>query len=189
MSDSPTRCVGSGHCQSITNCGFCGSPGDDRCRVCGCNGVTYDAIQVACVAGIRAVQGACGVGAVDAGVPVTQVSCGSASQCSPGAQCCALTGKCYPSSEPWRCVGQPDGAVLDCVSTGECNSGAGGGGGGERACDGEGCGGPGLCRPRGSTASCGGEVQSVCGCDGQSYVNACWALAASTRVAHTGSCP
>lgn len=187
MSDDSSRCLAQGHCQSINNCGYCGAPGTARCQVCGCNGTTYSSIQEACVAGVRAVVGPCGVAAHDAGA--ADVRCGNAGQCPAGSQCCAITGRCFAPSESWRCEEQPDGSILDCVSTGECNSGAGGGAGGDRVCDGNACGGPGLCRPRGSTSSCGGDVNPVCGCDGQNYVNACWARAAGTRVAHGGNCP
>jgi hypothetical protein len=37
--------------------------------------------------------------------------------------------------------------------------------------------------------SCGGELIPVCGCDGTSYTNTCWAAEAGQRIAHDGNCP
>lgn len=192
MADDLKRCLGGGHCQPITNCGSCSAPGSDRCQVCGCDGVTYESSQVACVAGVRTGRLApCGTApGRDAG-PAASVACGTNQQCPAGAQCCFLTGKCFDSAEPWRCQPQPDGAVLDCTTHDECsNAGAGGGNGASTAlCAGDGCSGPGLCSYRGSTSDCGGAVRTVCGCDGTNYVNACWAKAAGVRVASEGACP
>ena len=188
------RCIGnSGHCQPINNCGYCSLPGSEYCTVCGCDGRTYASIQTACVAGVSAIhQGACGVssGGHDGGAYT--VSCGTNAQCPANAQCCFRTGLCFDASEPWRCEVQPNGTMLNCASHEECESGAGGGSGNEpptSLCAADGCGGPGLCLRRGSTNDCGGAVQQVCGCDGVTYVNACWARAAGTRVASNGACP
>lgn len=192
MADENRRCIGSGHCQSTRNCGFCGAAGTDRCVVCGCNGVTYDSNQSACVAGVStALTVACGppVGR-DAG-PTPTIACGTSDQCPAGAQCCFRTGKCFDNSEPWRCQLQPDGSVQDCTTHDECsNAGAGGGNGSStNLCTGDGCTGPGVCSYRGSTSDCGGQVRTVCGCDGNTYVNACWARSAGVRVASDGACP
>lgn len=193
------RCIGlSGHCESLMHCAYCSAPGSDYCQVCGCNGITYASPQEACIAGVTAPhRGPCGVPAgFDAGT--STVSCGTDAQCPANAQCCFLTGTCFDAAEQWRCQLQPNGSMPDCLSDAECNSGGGtggggGGGGGNQAptgfCAGEGCSGPGVCSARSSSSSCGGEVQTVCGCDGVTYVNACWARAAGTRVANTGTCP
>lgn len=145
-------------------------------------------------------------------VPATPVNnaraCGSSADCasdqycipddwrpaSGGPQvqrCISSSGHCEFLSFCSYCGGGDNGAVLNCASHSECNGGAGGGNGGEptRLCAGDGCAGPGLCSNRGSSSSCGGEVQSVCGCDGVTYINACWARAAGTRVASNGVCP
>ncbi len=188
MADAYDRCLGAGHCQPISNCGGC--VGGDVCRVCGCNGLTYASIQEACVAGARvAARAPCG-GATRAGdgfhLPV--VACGTDAHCPTGSRCCALNGRCYEPTEPWRCQLQPDGAIFNCASASECSGGFGGGPG-ETRCAGEGCSAPGVCTSRTSTSSCGGDVQQVCGCDGVTYVNACWAGAAGARVASQGACP
>lgn len=185
LETSQQRCGGPGVCQPITNCGFCS--GGPQCFVCGCDGVTYRSIQEACVAGVRAVTGS----GVCATVGPRGISCGRDDQCGrEGEQCCALTGKCFASSEPWRCESQPDGSVLDCRQNPECQSGAAGGeAGGGLWCAGETCTGtPGRCLPRASPSSCNGIVETVCGCDGLTYVNECWARSAGTRIAGRGAC-
>jgi hypothetical protein len=53
------------------------------------------------------------------------ISCGRDDQCGrEGERCCALTGKCFATSEPWRCESQPDESVLDCRQSSDCQSGA-----------------------------------------------------------------
>lgn len=189
------RCIGlSAHCQPLANCATCGgSPG--ACKVCGCDGVTYDSPQAACVAGVStgAYLGACGQppsrGPTHDGGAFT-IACGKHDQCPANAQCCFLTGNCFDASEPWRCSLQSSGLILNCASHSECNAGAGGGSGGDdsRLCQADTCGGPGLCSTRWPASSCGGEVNSVCGCNGTTYVNECWARSGGTRVAHAGAC-
>lgn len=46
---------------------------------------------------------------------------------------------------------------------------------------------PGTCRP--IPGACIQSVEPVCGCDGQTYGNACTANAASVSVEHAGPCP
>lgn len=190
--DDQTRCVAaSGHCVAMNNCGFCGtSPGSTVCEVCGCDGRTYATMQAACVAGVNSMHGSCGVPTGFTGPP-SDISCGTSDQCPRGAACCFRTGKCFVESEPWRCEPQPDGSLLNCSTDAECNRGTGGSGGTSDAfCGRPGCGaGPGQCTARGSASSCGGEVKTVCGCDGTTYVNACWARVGGARVAYDGGCP
>lgn len=187
--DDRNRCVAGGHCQPLNLCGSCSAVGSTRCQVCGCNGVTYESVQAACVAGMRVAvsSDACGQPSDSAGGGRSSVGCGMDSQCASTEQCCALTGRCYASADPWRCQLQPDGGLLDCANDAECQGGQGGGGGGS-SCAGTGCGTPGTCRPSPSTSSCSGEVATVCGCNGRSYTNECWARAAGTRVASAGAC-
>jgi hypothetical protein len=49
-----------------------------------------------------------------------------------------------------------------------------------------GCRGPGTCQPRPDI--CTEEFAPVCGCDGQSYPNACYAARAGVNVQHRGPC-
>lgn len=191
MADRQQFCTGAGHCQPRANCGYCEGPAG-VCAVCGCNGVTYDSPQAACVAGVRvATHGACGQPATT-GFGPPHSTCGADDQCPSGSQCCALTGLCFESNQPWRCQFQPDGAVYDCEADSECTgaSGAGGGPGPNTWCaGGEGCASPGTCRLHESSSNCGGEVLQVCGCNGTTYVNACWAAIDGVRVADVGACP
>jgi hypothetical protein len=187
------RCVGlSAHCQPRRNCAYCSLPGDPRCQVCGCDGRTYASPQEACVAGVTAPNpGPCGVTSSFDGEAFT-VSCGIDEQCTPGAKCCALTGRCFDPSQPWRCELRSDSSILNCNSHEECNPPQGGGSGSEtptRLCQADGCDGPGLCSTRWPPSSCSGEVRTVCGCDGVTYVNECWARSGGSRVAHAGNCP
>lgn len=187
MPDSFT-CAGPGHCQSILACGSCGPPGAFGCEVCGCDGVTYLSSQHACVAGVAipSLAGGCGK-------PVRSrpdlISCGNDAQCPSDTRCCMRTRFCFPVAEPWRCE-----TDFNCDDDQECvdrATGQGGGPGSEFFCRRDSCAQqPGSCS--GSTslaAQCGGEVETVCGCDGNTYVNRCWATAARTNVVSTGACP
>jgi hypothetical protein len=180
-SENGNLCGGRGVCSSIANCGFCS--GGPMCRVCGCNGLTYDSPQVACVAGVRFLLGACGE------MTPRGVNCGRSEQCPTGQACCALTGRCYSSSEAWRCQADVDAGVLDCILNSDCPSGAGGGNAtAARWCAGQSCGTPGQCSPRGAATDCPGTIDPVCGCDGRTYINECWARAGGSRVVRRGEC-
>ena len=180
-------CVGLGVCMPRNNCGFCTPAGSARCQQCGCDGRTYASLQEACVAGVRiASAGPCGgvknetQNIPDASVP--RFSCGRDEQCPDGKKCCSLVGECFDPAESWRCEEASDGGVLDCLQDNECAQLYV-----TRFCDGAGCSGPGRCRH--ANLECGGEVVQVCGCNGTTYTNACWASGAAVRVAHSGSCP
>lgn len=50
------------------------------------------------------------------------------------------------------------------------------------------CAGSGTCRPRGTSPDGCGPKQMVCGCDGVTYTNACWAAAAGQSLRCTDEC-
>lgn len=187
MPDDGT-CAGSGHCQSITDCGYCNPVGAEVCEVCGCNGVTYPSTQHACVAGVMPAPSRGGCGKVVNGRP-DLIACGNDSHCPGDARCCLRTRACHPLAEPWRCdPGQ------DCDDDQECVDRAaeqGRGTAAEYFCRRDSCAlQPGTCSPSSSLAStCASEVQTVCGCDGVTYSSRCRANAARTNVASSGPCP
>jgi len=69
-----------------------------------------------------------------------------------------------------------------CASADDCEGG--------QWCDFGGCPaeGDGECRPLGAPADCPDGGATVCGCDGDSYLNACRARAAGTNVDFSGTC-
>ncbi|MFZ5446421.1 MAG: hypothetical protein ACOZQL_40915 [Myxococcota bacterium] len=104
-----------------------------------------------------------------------------------------MTGRCFDVTQPWRCELLPDAGLRDCLTVTECGVTRGPAGGGPGSpsdsylCLRSGCTEPGTCRTR--PMNCGGNVFTVCGCDGVDYVNECWAWAAGTTVASVGPCP
>ncbi len=177
-------CFGAGECTPIRFCGLCG--GDPAaCAVCGCDGKTYPSPQAACAAGVRALSGTCNDGVNPTGVCVNQ------SQCGTQGFCCMLMGVCFRDDEAWRCQVLPDGGrPYDCRTDADCLSQSNypGSTPPPMACIGAGCAGFGHCRVIGDTSTCTGLQKSVCGCDGQGYVNECWANSAGVRVSREGSC-
>ncbi len=188
MPDDLRACGGSGHCQRQDHCATCGGA-PSVCQVCGCDGRTYESPQHACVAGVAHVGPSSACGAPVRGRP-DLISCGADSDCGEGAACCMTTRFCYPLAEAWRCT-SPE---LNCTTDDECvarAAGQGGGPGTENFCRRESCASQaGSCSLSESLSStCGGEVNTVCGCDGVTYVNSCWAAVARTNVASAGPCP
>ena len=47
----------------------------------------------------------------------------------------------------------------------------------------------GTCAPLAKGIDCSSVVDYVCGCDGKTYANACYALTSGESVAHKGMCP
>lgn len=182
--DRGSGCVGPGHCVGRESCGFCSGPAED-CSVCGCDGISYPSVQLACQAGVRTVNaiGACGATRpppVDASVGPVRIPCALSTQCPTGQQCCPNTGVCFDPACPECCRTPPPGTDFPCTTNADC---------GPRAwCRGGSCGEPGGCVVRRGTGECPGAVQQVCGCDGQTYINECWANGAGTRVASQGAC-
>lgn len=185
-------CLGLGVCSRRAEAGTCGGGDGSACRVCGCDGVTYPNRQAAWNAGVLAPYGnagPCGGGGPVAqrdsgGVPErpVRIPCGFDSQCPAGSACCGVTGQCYdPAACPRCCAIPPAGTAGPCEQPGGCPPSAAFCRGGP-ACDA-----PGYCVSGGG--NCGGEVATVCGCNGTTYTNECWAQVALTRVAHAGPCP
>jgi hypothetical protein len=176
----PTSCVGSGRCQSRTNCGECRG---SNCSVCGCDGNTYPNLQTACSAGVViAALGACGANpGADAGVGRTpRIGCGSSRDCPSSMSCCRITGVCIPADCPECCAVPPGESTTMCRRDSDCNEVW-------QYCAGDGCSSLGACVSRSSSA-CPGIVAPVCGCDGQTYLSRCYAEVAGVRVSRDGSC-
>jgi len=192
-------CGGVGHCQPISNCGSCGGGGDgpNPCRLCGCDGNTYPNVQTACLAGTSiAYQGAgCGetiqeggaAGASGAGgssnsPPHVVTPCGTNDDCTvDGEECCTITNRCYPTSDPGQCAQPPEGTRFPCTSNAQCRQ--------YEMCAGEGsCGSPGGCVSV-DEGQCGIVYKLVCGCDGTTYTSADCARLSGVRVKSEGECP
>lgn len=166
-------CLGPGRCVRRPPSEECG-PG---AQVCGCDGATYESRCEAYGFGIRIspAGGACGEEPTDGPTP----SCGRDSDC-PGTSCCFLTGTCLPEGCDDCCQPPPPGTRFPCREDSHC--------GPDAFCEttpGE-CGGLGGCRDVGG--SCSGELSPVCGCDGRSYSNECWARLERTSVGSEGEC-
>ncbi len=173
-------CGGVGHCVARNNCGSCGGgPGD--CRVCGCDGVTYESSQAACAVGVRVShhRGGCGEPILE-GVdePTDRISCGADGQCPEGQLCCALYGECYDASKPRLCEPPPEGTRRTCYLDSDCPE--------YTVCTGEGCDGFGGCRY--AERDCSPVLSPVCGCDGISYTSEACANEEGVRVASEGEC-
>jgi hypothetical protein len=93
--------------------------------------------------------------------------------------CCALTGLCVPATDPALCTLPPPGTTLPCRTNEQCPDGT--------YCAATHCGAVGGCT--GTSVMCDGTLAPVCGCNGTSYTNPCWAQRAGTNVDHAGSCP
>jgi hypothetical protein len=72
-----------------------------------------------------------------------------------------------------------DAGTIVCAQLSDCPS--------SFYCAGTVCGTAGTCAPL--PTGCGGNLSEVCGCDGNTYVNACLCESAGVRVASLGACP
>ena len=175
-----SACVSVGYCVPRSCKLTCLNGADCEKPVCGCDGQTYATEHDACQAGVRtATTAPCGEPvASPGGAPV--IGCGTGDDCPDQYRCCEISGRCYPSDCPGCCAPTPPGTNGACERNEHCPAG--------QYCAGSSCDTAGGCRFPKSAADCGGEVAEVCGCDGKTYTNECWAAAAGSRVASTGRC-
>jgi hypothetical protein len=104
-------------------------------------------------------------------------------------RCCARTSICIDADCDECCAEPPPGTLLGCGDDEDCTVlGARSMGSSDYYCFGSGCDetGGGCVHP--NRDRCTGELAAVCGCDGISYTNLCWAQVARTRIAHDGAC-
>jgi hypothetical protein len=97
---------------------------------------------------------------------------------------CSLLGACSaPPERSTRAVSSSSALVgADCTSDADCDAN-------EYCATPEGtCGGTGTCTGRGINVLCVGTVQPVCGCDGVTYPNICYAQKAGASLQSDGAC-
>lgn len=193
-----------GECSATGTCGVAPVPPGGLCPdpgplVCGCDGVTYTCDEEAYLNGVSvAHDGECG-GACDADDAAGSGICALfLGYVWDGAMCVGLSG--------CSCVGRDCGSLVLDMATCEmahrgCDAMRGGDCGGfaglicrpDEWCDyapGEICGATdalGRCRPR--PDACTFLIDPVCGCDGVSHDNECFANMAGVDVLSVGSCP
>ncbi|MEM8610091.1 MAG: Kazal-type serine protease inhibitor domain-containing protein [Myxococcota bacterium] len=189
-----SECVDNQFCESTLSCGNAGTCVDpplmclpESVGVCGCDGVDYESGCLAAQAGTRvSALGSCGCD--------TSEECGDGEFCNaitcdgPGVCASPLTSCSDGGTEIVGCDGviyasvceaEAAGARAPCTANSNCGS--------DNYCDGATCDGSGSCFER--PTECPTEGPAVCGCDGQTYDNACLAAQAGERVEFVGTCP
>lgn len=195
-------CLGPGTCESPPE-------GCGRTVVCGCDGRDYQSVCQAARFGVRVSHigtlAACGESAPpieampctsDADCPdcgrcdpdtssclygTPLVACSGDAHCPVGMSCCDRSGTCVRDDCEGCCVPLPDDTFAPCDREEDCL-----GFDYTAFCFRSACSGPGGCAF--PPSSCGGEVAPVCGCDGVTYTNTCWARQERLATEHAGAC-
>ena len=180
-----SACLGVGRCAYVATLQCDPRPNS---TVCGCDGVSYVDHCAAEIAGVRYTTGAaCGQpdpnpypGPNPTG---SSIGCGFDSQCPSGQICCQSYGRCVDPACADCCPVPLPGTQAGCRNNDDCYMPQ------QQYCWSPQCTGPGGCVPRYTLGCSGGVSLPVCGCNGMTYINACWAAGAGMRVAHDGPCP